>query len=214
MQQDLEKTVETKIKPMLEEAMQKYLGVTVSEIGADITEKLKKGHLLGLDINTKLPFKRAKNLFKKWFLMRLLKTHFGNVSDVARISRVDRRTIHRLVVEMKHDIDKFRVEMAKREYWRQAQVRSIIESALESYKSSIHPSRFDVMYKQAPEISKDIAKELFEPHMTLKEAEAEFEKLYLKKALEESNFNISQTARKIGLRFETLHRKLKRLGLL
>ena len=48
----------------------------------------------------------------------------------------------------------------------------------------------------------------------MKDAEREFEKKYLKAALQENDNNISKTARKIGLRFETLHRKLKSLGLI
>jgi DNA-binding NtrC family response regulator len=40
-----------------------------------------------------------------------------------------------------------------------------------------------------------------------------FEVQYFKKALKENKDNISKTARKIGLRYETLHRKLKSLGL-
>ena len=50
--------------------------------------------------------------------------------------------------------------------------------------------------------------------MTFKQAEQEFEKSYINKALEENNSNISQTARKIGLRFETLHRKIRKLGII
>jgi DNA-binding NtrC family response regulator len=48
---------------------------------------------------------------------------------------------------------------------------------------------------------------------TLKDAEEEFEKRFIVKALEENNFNVSKTSRKIGLRYETLHRKMKALGL-
>jgi DNA-binding NtrC family response regulator len=40
-----------------------------------------------------------------------------------------------------------------------------------------------------------------------------FEKQYFEKALKENKGNVSKTARKIGLRYETLHRKLKKLGL-
>jgi len=46
----------------------------------------------------------------------------------------------------------------------------------------------------------------------MKQAEQEFEKKYLRQALQE-NKTITATAKKIGLRYETLHRKLKSLGL-
>ena len=48
----------------------------------------------------------------------------------------------------------------------------------------------------------------------LSNAIAEFEKRYLQKALIENNHNIAIVARKIKLRYETLHRKLRSLGLI
>ncbi|UCG11069.1 MAG: sigma-54-dependent Fis family transcriptional regulator, partial [Deltaproteobacteria bacterium] len=47
---------------------------------------------------------------------------------------------------------------------------------------------------------------------TFKEAKAQFEKDYLRKKLEENNWNISQTAGVIGLERSHLHRKLKAYG--
>jgi DNA-binding NtrC family response regulator len=41
----------------------------------------------------------------------------------------------------------------------------------------------------------------------------EFEKTYIKKALEENKGNVSKTAAKIGLRYETLHRKIKKMDI-
>ena len=49
--------------------------------------------------------------------------------------------------------------------------------------------------------------------MTLKEAEQEFEKQYLSKALKEAKGSITKTAKKIGLRYETIIRKMKKLGM-
>lgn len=48
---------------------------------------------------------------------------------------------------------------------------------------------------------------------TFREAKAEFEKEYLRKRLEEHNWNISQTAGAIGLERSHLHRKLKAYGM-
>ncbi|MEM3127048.1 MAG: sigma-54-dependent Fis family transcriptional regulator, partial [Candidatus Woesearchaeota archaeon] len=59
-----------------------------------------------------------------------------------------------------------------------------------------------------------IAQEL--PFVPIKWEEAEelFEKEYFKKLLEENlNIEISKLAKKIKLRYETLHRKLKKLGI-
>ena len=41
MVKGLEKLIDAKVKPLLEEAMHKNLGVTVSEIELDITDRLK-----------------------------------------------------------------------------------------------------------------------------------------------------------------------------
>jgi len=70
------------------------------------------------------------------------------------------------------------------------------------------------MYNEIPELSKDIIKELPDQPLSLKEAEHEFEKLFLTKALQEHDGNQTETARAIGLRYETLHRKLKSLRLI
>jgi len=49
--------------------------------------------------------------------------------------------------------------------------------------------------------------------LTLKEAEEEFEKKFILAALKQHQFNITKSAKNMGLRFETLHRKIKSLGI-
>ncbi|VVB80774.1 Anaerobic nitric oxide reductase transcription regulator NorR [uncultured archaeon] len=209
----LEKLVESRVKPLLAEAMQKNLGITVSELEVDISDKLKKSALLEFVVDTKLKFKDAKKKFKREYVAHLLQLNFGNVADVAKIASVDRRSIHRIVAEMKIEVQKFRDIMQKGQYVKQLAVQDIIQESLETYKSALNPRKYEAFYKEAPVISRNIVKELPESPKTLKEAEREFETSYFEKALAESNHNISKTARKIGLRFETLHRKLKALGI-
>ena len=69
----LEEVVSAKVKPMVEEAMQKYLGVTIAEIESDISDRIKKSPML--EISTSIPFKKAKREFKKAYLARLLRIH-------------------------------------------------------------------------------------------------------------------------------------------
>jgi len=69
------------------------------------------------------------------------------------------------------------------------------------------------MYQTLPRLESDVLASLPKTEMTYKEAEEEFDRQYLSKVLKLSQFNVSLTARKIGLRYETLHRKLKTLGL-
>lgn len=210
---ELEKVLDTKVKPIVESAMQKFLGVTISEIETDISDKIKKSPMLEFEIFTDLPFKKAKKAFKRFYISRLLRTHFGNVSEVAKILRVDRRSIHRLIKQLKIEIKRFRKELKRAEYIRREAVRGIIETTLDSYKTIINPEKLKDMYAHAGEVSGEIAKELPETPMTLKQAEEEFEKKYLKTFLEQNNWNMSKTAKQIGLRYETLYRKIKALGI-
>jgi len=208
---ELEKLVEARIKPLLAEAMQKSLGITVAELEADISDKLKRSALLEFEVDTKLKFKDAKKKFKREYVAHLLQLNFGNVADVAKIASVDRRSIHRIVAEMKIEVQKFRDMMQKGQYVKQLAVQDIIQESLETYKGALNPRKYEALYREAPVLSKNIIREIPETPKTLKEAEREFETRYFEKALAESNHNISKTARRIGLRFETLHRKLKSL---
>lgn len=213
MKSALEQLLDSKVKPMLEEAMHKNLGITVPELETDISDKLKRSSLLEFEVDTKLSFKDAKRKFKREYVARLLQLNFGNVAEVAKIALVDRRSIHRIVADMKIEVQKFRDMMQKGEYVKQLAVQDIIQESLEHYKSALNPRKYEALYKQAPQLSKHIIRELPEAPKTLKDAEKEFEIQYFTKALQENNGNISKTARKIGLRFETLHRKLKVLGI-
>jgi DNA-binding NtrC family response regulator len=210
--EELENLVEKKVRPIVEKAMQDYLGVTIAEIESDISDKLKRSPLIDFEIDTKIPFKAAKKAFKRTYISKLLKLYSGNISDVANSSGLDRRSIHRLVIELRIKVDAFRKEL-KADYVKQAAVQTIVEKAVDPYKSALNPDRLKTFYEHAPSISKNIVRELPVHPLTFPAAEREFERAYLKKALEENNHNISETARKIKLRFETLHRKLRILNL-
>jgi len=213
---DLEKVVAKKLKyiePMIEATMRRFLGVRISELSEDISEKLRTNPILSFDIDPKLKFKKAKRLFKSWFLHRLLEKNYGNISKVARVANVDRRSVHRIVKQAKIKIDSIRKHMYKPDYYKQEAVSEVIEDVLEKYKEVIHPTKLEKVYKNVNAISKDILKELPEDEITLKDAEEEFEKQFLIRALIENNRNIKETAKKIGLRYETLIRKMKRYGI-
>ena len=176
----------------------------------DILTNIKFKLLLEFDIDTSMSFKEAKKSFKRQYISKLLKVRFGNVAEVAKIAKVDRRSIHRFVAEMKVDVKKLRESSL---YMKQVAVQNIIQEALEQYKGALNPVKYQAMYAEAPTLSKDIAKELPELPSSLKQAEHDFEKRFLTRALKENKWNISKTARKIGLRFETLHRKMKNLDI-
>ncbi len=211
--EDLERVVKSRVKPIIDSAMQKIIGARIVEIGTDITDRLAKNPLFEVEIDTSKGFKKAKDNFKKMFLTKLLQTHLCNVSKVADLAGIDRRSIHRLIKGLKIGISKIRKNLLSKEYAQEEAVKGVVESAIDEYKQAINPERLKKIYAAVPEISKDLIKELPKSPPTLKEAEEEFEKKFIMKALKENKFNISKTARKIKLRYETLHRKMKSLGL-
>jgi DNA-binding NtrC family response regulator len=201
------------VELIVDDAIKPVLGVSIGDLNKDISAKLEKSPLLPFEIDTKLRFKQAKRRFKQQFLGRLLRVSYGNISEVAKKAGVDRRSIHRIVKDAGINVSKIREEMIKPYQIRQKAVEGVIEDVLEHYKTFIHPEKIAEVYKKVDTVSKEILDELPEKKITLKQAEEEFEREYLKKAVAENNGNVTQTARKIGLRYETLLRKMKALGL-
>jgi DNA-binding NtrC family response regulator len=211
--ENLEKFVKSRVKPIIDEAMQKFLGARVVEIESDISDRLSKNPIFEFEVDTSKKFKNAKESFKKNYLTKLLQTNLCNISKVADIAGIDRRSIHRLIKSLKIGVNKIKKQLVSREYAEEEAVKDVVESALAEYKQVVNPERLEKMYKEVPEISKDLIKELPKAPPTMKDAEEEFERRYFKKALKENQNNVSKTAKKIGLRYETLHRKMKALGM-
>ncbi|MBU0536020.1 MAG: hypothetical protein KKE20_03580 [Nanoarchaeota archaeon] len=201
------------VKPIIDDAMHRVMGITIDELSRDISEKIKRSPLIDFDIDTKVGFKRAKKNFLKGYLQKLLQINYGNISEVAKIADVDRRSIHRIVKEEDIDVDKIRRDMTRVYEIKQSAVNAIVEDVLDNYKAVIHPIKLDEMYKNVSEFSKDIMESLPERQLSLKEAEEQFEEEFIKRALKENAGSITKTARSIGLRYETLHRKIKKIGL-
>ncbi len=210
----LEQVIQTKIKPILETNLQRVLGVTIEELNKDISSRLQKNPLLDFPIDTSLSFKQAKKQFKNQYLKKLLQIRYGNVSEVAKLADIDRRSIHRIVKETKLNVNKIRHDMARAYDVKKETVHHIIEDVLDSYKEVIHPIKLEKAYANVEGVSKEILDQLPEEPLTLKEAETNFEREFLQKALKENNDNLAQTAKQIGLRYETLHRKIKKLGII
>lgn len=201
------------VEHIVSDAMHKVLGVSISELSKDISSKLEKSPLLDFDVDTKMRFKAAKKRFKQEFLRRLLRTSYGNISMVAKRAGVDRRSIHRIVKDAGINVSQIREEMIKPYEIKQKAVGHIIEDVVDRYKVFLHPEKIEQVYKHVGSVSKDILDELPDRQLTLKQAEEEFERIYLQKVLEENGWNATKAAKKIGLRYETLLRKLKSLGL-
>lgn len=210
MKTELEGVIDGKIKPLVESAVQKYLGIRVANIESDISDQLKKSTLLDVPIDTKIPYKQAKKAFKRAYLMRLLAQHLGNISTAADAAGVDRRSIHRLVLSLRVPTTKFR-ENAEPTYIRKTAVQGIITSVLEQYRPALNPTRYKALATQTTSLSEDIVKELPEQHLTMDEAESAFENAYFTQLMKDSS-TIARASRIAGIRYEVLHRKLKTLG--
>ncbi|RME54961.1 hypothetical protein D6777_02120 [Candidatus Woesearchaeota archaeon] len=209
MKKDLENFIETEIEPVIEKTIQKFLGVTIKELNKDITDKLKKNPLVEIHVPKGLTLKNAKRIFRKAFIERLLKSHFGDVTAVARICGVDRKTIHRMINELGIDINVCRKALLKPEYVKKEALNYVIEESLKSYDKVLHPEKLSTIYKNVDELSRQILNEYNFSWPTLKEAEKEFEKEYITNELKENNWKLTITAKKLNIRYETLHRKIK-----
>lgn len=209
---NLEIVLEKKVKPLIKDATERFLGVNIDKLNEDITSTLTKSSIGDIKINYSLKYKQAKKQYKKDFLSRILILHLGNISEAAKLLGLDRRTLHRLINEFKIDIKKIKYELLKPYNIKIHALSEAIEDVLENYKTIIHPKKLEEMYKNVPILSEDIIKDLPEPELDIKDAEELFEKEYFKYHLEKNHHNISKTAKNVGIRFETLHRKMKKLG--
>lgn len=208
---DLESKLASKILPAIDAIMHKFMGVKIQEIGSDITTKLTKNPLLGFAIATHLPYRQAKTQFRKEYLERLLLQKFGNISEVSRIAHIDRRSIHRFIITAKINVKKMRADMMKPEYIKEIAIGKAVKDALLDYETILHPEKIKKLYQDIPAISRDILKELPDDPLPLHDAETEFERAYFFALLQEKK-KVADIARHAKLRYEVVHRKLKKLG--
>lgn len=209
---DLEEALKEKVTPMLEETMEKHWGITIPKLEEDITDQLKETQL-NMYIPHNTGFSKAKKMFKSEFLKRELSLHSGNISNLAKVLDIDRRSIHRAIKDLDIDLDKIKTKLESKEKYHEEMIDKTIRSTLEQYKEIIRPGQIEKVYQDVPTLSRNIAKFLPHQDLTWKDAEKEFEKQFFVQALEDNDWKVSQTAKKIGIRVETLHRKIKRLGL-
>jgi DNA-binding NtrC family response regulator len=206
--EDLEEVIE-KRKKVVETVMHKLLGVSIRELNNDLTSRLS--YPFEYFIDTAIDYKKAKKLFIKSYIEKLLKKNLGNISEAAREAGINRRTIHRMIQELDIKIESIRSFLLKPEYIEMDHISKIIEGTLKKYDYIIHPNKLNEMYEKVYDASEDLVKSLPEKSLSLKDAEDEFEMMYFSKALKENKMDEKLTAKKIGIRYETLHRKMQKL---
>lgn len=206
----LEEAIKDKVAPLLEESMEKQWGITIPKLESELTDKLKHP-LLQWYVPNNLSFSAAKELFKSEFLKRELKLHAGNVSQLAKILGMDRRSVHRTIRKLGIDIKETREQIQSLEDYQKDWVDRALRSTLDQYKEIIQPQKMEKMYQEVEHLSESIAKVLPLQEITWKEAEKEFERQFLSQALKENNNSIKRTADAVKIRTETLQRKMKKL---
>lgn len=209
---DLEATIKDKVVPLLEETLEKSFGITIPKIESDITDQLAKPSL-SIYVPLTASFKDAKKKFKEDFLRRELMLKRGNVSQLAKILGIDRRSVHRAIKEFEIDVDIVRGDVKGELEYKEKVVEDTIRGTLEQYKRIFHPQKMEDLYREVPALSKNIAKVLAFEQLGWKEAEREFEKQFIVHHLEEKRGDLKKVAMKMGLRGETLQRKMKKFGL-
>jgi DNA-binding NtrC family response regulator len=210
---DLELVLDKKVKPLIQDATTRFLGVSIDKLNEDITSTLSKSSFGDIKVNYSLAYKKSKKQYKKDFLSRILVLNLGNISEAAKLLGVDRRTLHRLIKEFDIDVNKIKQDLLKPYPIKVSALSGAIEEVLDDYRTVLHPKKLEEMYKNVHHLSEDILKDLPETKITMKQAEEMFEKDYFKYHLKIHEHNISKTAKVIGIRFETLHRKMKKLSI-
>lgn len=205
---NLEETLKDKVAGLVEKTMTKSLGITIPKMESDITDKLT---CLNVYITLDSSFEEAKKRFKVEFLKNEIKLHKGNISQLAKFLGLDRRSIHRAIRDLEIDTDMLR-KKTDEDYKRDI-IDKTIRSTLDEYKEIIKQEKMEKFYEEVPKLSRNLAKILPRKHLTWKEAEKEFEKQFLYEVLKENDWSFTKTAKKIDIRPETLHRKVKKLGL-
>jgi len=212
--ESLETRLLSKLQPAIDSIMQKFMGVHIKELGEDLTAKLSKNPLLGFEITTRLPFRQAKKRFREQYIRRNLLMSYGNISEVARRLDIERRTIHRFIHEARMNVQKMRDDMLKPSYIKETAVQDVLGDVLKGYAEVLHPVKLEQMYADLSKISKDIVSSLPDEPLPLKQAEEEFEKQYFTKLLDECERKIVCVAKRAGLRYETVHRKMRKLKII
>lgn len=196
-------SLQERIAPVVDKTVRGVFGLQLPDLTTDISKTLAQTKAGVVD--TSVPFKEAKRQFKKEFLGRLLSA-FGSVTRVSEIAGIKRESVHRLMKQL--DIS---TDGDLRHYMKENKVKGLIGECIDAYRTSLHPEKVQTMYEHIQQLSIDVVRELPEEVQNLDDAEEDWERAYLEKSLVDHDGNISATARTIGLRFETLHRKLKKL---
>lgn len=206
----LEDTIIEKVRPLIHDNIEKTWGLAIPKLEDDITSKLAKEQTT-IPIRFSLNYIDALSAFKRDFFERELRKQH-NISFLAKLLGVSRRNLHRSIKELGIDVEK-KTKDEQKNYFKEKEIYNSLREALLEYRSLFREEKMDELYNTLPNLSKTLAQELPEQEAcTWKKAKRDFETRYLRHHIALGD-KLKVVAEKIGMRAESLSRKLKVLGL-
>ncbi|MAG61096.1 hypothetical protein CL619_04885 [archaeon] len=206
----LEDTIIDKVRPLIHDSIEKTWGLAIPKLEEDITSKLAKEQTT-IPIQFSLPYSEALAAFKKEFFERELRKHH-NISFLANLLGVSRRSVHRSIKDLGIDVPKISKEEQKN-YFKEQKIYNSLREALLEYRTLFKEDKMQALYSTLPTLSKTLAQELPEQEAsTWRKAKRDFEIRYLRHHIALGD-KLKVVAKRIGMRAESLSRKLKVLGL-
>ncbi|MBT5021865.1 hypothetical protein HOK51_00660 [Candidatus Woesearchaeota archaeon] len=186
--------------------------------------------------------KEAKGKFEKYFFETKLRDNYGNIAQVARVTGVNRRTIHRKVNELglAEVVDGYRPqkEQEKVDSVRESKslfsedvVANTIKETISGFKDSLHPQVYTKIETGIDTLAKEMTTKLNNQNYgitneerintiydniqtsNLKDAEKEFEKNFVYSTWEAAGFDKKKTADYLDIDVRSLNRKISDFGL-
>lgn len=206
----LEDTIIDKVRPLIHSNIEKTWGLAIPKLEEDITSKLVREQTT-IPIQFSLNYADALNIFKKEFFERELRKH-NNISFLANLLGVSRRSVHRSIKELSIDIPKI-TKLEQNNYFKEQEIHNSLREALFEYRTLFREDKMTQLYNTLPNLSKTLAQELPEKQAsTWKIAKRDFETRYLRHHISLGD-KLKDVAKRIGMRAESLSRKLKILNL-
>ena len=128
----LEDTIIERVRPFITENMEKTWGLAIPKLEEDITSKLAKEQTT-IPIRFTLTYEKALQEFKKEFFRRELQKH-QNISFLAKLLGVSRRSVHRSIKELGITVPK-KTKEEQKQYFKEQEIYKTLREALLEYRT-------------------------------------------------------------------------------
>ncbi len=195
------------INQVVEQDIKNAWGFTISELVTTVSKNLETKLNHKADMSSS--YTKARHLFLKSFLDKILTESYGNISHAARKAKIDRKLLRALIKKHGLSAQRYKRKFLKPSYAKQIIIEDEIKNAVKSYEGIIHQDKINTIYERISEISAHVAEQIEPIEMTWKEAQLKFDTEYISHALSANSGNVEHTACKIGINVRTLYRKIK-----